>query len=435
MWEIISTFISSTILLISGIIFGIIIQKDKVKVTFKKNIILFQLICVLQTIIFLNFNGTLKTLIILLIYTVYFKYMFKTSIFKMIFILFLYIIILIIPDVLTLLIMTNIFGMSKEYYYDSFAGSIIANMITSILLIIFTFILKKPLRKIVDTEINYNIKIIILSAITLIPILLFFYTLVNEFKFNNNIMQYLIAMIVVIAILFTLIKQTIENGKISKEYDELLKYMTTFENEIEKQRILRHETKNEFLTVRAKICDKQETKEIIGYIDEILKEKIKVKQEEYAKFGYLPPNGIKGLCYFKVQEAEEKNIKVALNISKRIKNSTIYDLDTKQQKDFARILGVILDNAIEASEVSHKKQIGIEAYMNTNKEFKMIISNTYNNSIDKRKIGNEKISTKGKNRGHGLLLVKHIISKNKILKLKTEIRNHIYVQTIIVKKV
>ena len=65
----------------------------------------------------------------------------------------------------------------------------------------------------------------------------------------------------------------------------------------------------------------------------------------------------------------------------------------------------------------------------------MIISNTYNNEIDNKKIGKEKFSTKGKNRGHGLLLVKHILSENKTFELYTNIQNDIYTQTIIIKKV
>ena len=204
---------------------------------------------------------------------------------------------------------------------------------------------------------------------------------------------------------------------------------------MEKQRILRHETKNEFLTIRAKICDNQKSKEVVEYIDEILKEKITVNQEEYAKFGYLPPNGIKGLCYFKVQEAEEMGINVSLNISKRIKQSTIYELNTKQQRDFGRILGVLLDNAIEASNLSKEKQLGIETYNTLKNEFKIIISNTYSNKIDNSKIGIERFSTKGKNRGHGLLLVKHIINKTQLFELNTKIENNIYTQTVIIKKV
>ena len=208
--------------------------------------------------------------------------------------------------------------------------------------------------------------------------------------------------------------------------------MTIYEEEVENQRTLRHETKNEFLAIRAKICDKE--KEIINYIDEILGDTYSVKKEKYAKFGYLPANGIKGLCYFKVQKAEELGIKVSINISKKIKNSTVFDLDLKEQREFAKILGVFIDNAIEASSESEDKELGIEAYSNLENEFRMIISNTYNNEIDEEKIGKESFTTKGKNRGHGLLLVNQIIQKNNIFETKRNIKNDIYSQTIIVKK-
>ena len=245
--------------------------------------------------------------------------------------------------------------------------------------------------------------------------------------------MYLTAIVVLLFVLFSLIKQTIENSKLTKEYDNLLEFMISYEEEIEKQRVLRHETKNEFLTIRAKLEDKEAEKEILNYIDEILKEKIVVKQEEYAKFGYLPPNGIKGLCYFKTQEAEKKGINVALSISKRTKQSTIFNLETKKQREFAKILGVFLDNAIEASAESKEKQLGIEAHVIGFREFKMVISNTFENEIDKEKLGKERFSTKGKARGHGLLLVEHIMRNNHRFEIKTEIQGNIYSQTIIVK--
>ena len=64
----------------------------------------------------------------------------------------------------------------------------------------------------------------------------------------------------------------------------------------------------------------------------------------------------------------------------------------------------------------------------------MILSNTFDNSINKGKIGKEKFTTKGKDRGHGLLLVNHIVSKNKIFEISTKISNGIYVQTLKIKK-
>ena len=51
-----------------------------------------------------------------------------------------------------------------------------------------------------------------------------------------------------------------------------------------------------------------------------------------------------------------------------------------------------------------------------------------------KKIGKERLSTKGKNRGHGLLLVKHLVSKNDKFEIKTEVINGLYIQTITIKK-
>ena len=209
--------------------------------------------------------------------------------------------------------------------------------------------------------------------------------------------------------------------------------MTTYEEEIEKQRILRHETKNEFLNIKAQLIDNQQKDKIIEYINNILNDKIKVKFEEYAKFQYLPPNGIKGLCYFKVSKAQSKGVEVDINISSQIRESNIYHLDLKEQRLLVKILGVFLDNAIEASSICKEKKMGIEAY-SRNQEFKMIISNTYVNEIDINKIGKEKFTSKGKNRGHGLLLVKSIVKNHPIFEINSEVRNKLYIQYIKIKK-
>lgn len=214
-------------------------------------------------------------------------------------------VLLIIPDLIQLFLVTNVVGINKIVCYNEIAGSIISNLMVCFIFIIIVNIFKKMLRKVLNIEISNNLKIVILLLITFVGISLYFYIFASEFKIDGNSLPYFISMFILIFILLSLIKQTIENDRLMREYDKLLEFMTTYENEIEKQRILRHETKNEFLAIKAKLCDKQKDREIIDYIDEILKEKIIVNQEKYAKFGYLPPNGIKGLCYFKVQEAEK----------------------------------------------------------------------------------------------------------------------------------
>ena len=435
MWQIISDFVGNIILMSGALVYSTtIFGKEAVKVSKWNLLKVIVYISILHTLVLMLLTGTLKTIIMTILNMLFFMTILKKGKKESFLITFLYMILLILPDLVQLFFMTNILQLSKEFCY-SFAGSILSNVIITILLIAITFLLKKHLRKILNTKIENNTEIIICSIMIFICVGMFFHTVIKEFRFNDNIVLYLLFIIVLVVVLFSLIKQTIENKKITNEYDKLLEFMMTYENEIENQRILRHEIKNEFRTIRAKICDKQKNKEIIEYIDEIVNEKYEINKEKYAKFGYLPPNGIKGLFYFKTQEAENKGIKVSISISKRLKNSTIYKLNIKQQRDFGRIIGVFLDNAIEASVETKEKQIGIEVYVNDEDEVKLIISNTYNNQIDRTKLGIESFSTKGNARGHGLLLVKQLVNKNNVFDIKTEIQNNIYIQTLEIKKI
>ena len=77
--------------------------------------------------------------------------------------------------------------------------------------------------------------------------------------------------------------------------------------------------------------------------------------------------------------------------------------------------------------------MGLEIYYDKNKELKFIISNTFDNKIDIKKMGKEAFSTKGKGRGHGLMLVNYILEGNRIFDVKTEVSGNIYSQNLYVK--
>lgn len=433
MWQIINEYIILIIVMIGVYLFGKIVLEKKNNSSILKDVFLILLFAIPQTIVKINFTSVMKTSLMFVIDILYYKVQFKINTKQSIFLSFLYIVILMIVDLLQLLFIIYILNVNKEYCYNVYANTIFSNIIVLSFFSFSIFLLRDKIKKILGNEVEDNKKIIIFSILIFICTGLLFYTLIKELSFNNNVFLYLFAIIVLFIVLFSLIRQTMINNKITNDYDKLLEFMKTYEEEIENQRTLRHETKNEFLAIRSKICDKEKEKTIIDYIDEILGDTYSVKNEKYAKFGYLPANGVKGLCYFKTQKAEEQGISVSINISKKIQSSTICNLNTKEQRDFAKILGVFIDNAIEASAESKDKELGIEAYSNLDNEFRMIISNTYNNEIDEEKIGKENFTTKGKNRGHGLLLVNQLVKKNNIFDTKREIKNNIYSQTIIVK--
>ena len=430
MWQIVDYFCSSILYVLQSLYFMKCCINKKHEFSLQTVLLVVIISTIFYSLILYYFDGVIKNLLAVLIVIFIYMYLYKLSFTKSLFLTFIYMGIIMIVDLFYLFFSTKV--ISKEFSYNVLAGAFISDLIVFVLFFLIVFILKKPLNKLFDTQVDTDKKILIFVILTFVCVLLFFYTLIEKFRFTNDILLYLLCIIILILVLSNSIKQVIDNRRLSDKYDKLLEFMTTYEEEIENQRILRHEIKNEFLVVKAKILDSQDNEEIVHYIDEILKDKITVKQEKYAKFGYLPP-GIKGLCYYKVQEAENKGIQVSINISKKVKEFDISLLTLSQQRNFARILGVFLDNAREASYVSKGKLMGLEIYFDKDDGLKFIISNTFDNNIDIKKMGKESFSTKGKGRGHGLMLVNYILENNKIFNVKTEVNNNVYVQNLWIK--
>lgn len=424
--------LSSTLLILTLYTFGRIIIVNRRHKNIMIDVLILLGFILLNILVFKYTTGTIKTIITCLLYSSLFFCIFNIKLSKSVFTSIVYLILLVIPDLLILSTAIYILGISKEYYYSDFASSLLGNISVCLCLVIITYVLKKPLKKLINYNLSTNKKIIVMSSITLVMLAIFFYNLIKTFEFNNNIITYLVIIVMLICILLYLFKQKIENEKISKKYDELLDVMKSYESDIEEQRTLRHETKNEFATIKCKLQDKEDNKTIIEYIDSVIGEKEKAGSTKYSKFKYLPSNGLKGFFYYKFIEAEKKGINVSINISKQIENSFLKDIETKDFKDLARIIGVYLDNAIEASSTSEDKKLGIEMYL-IKEKIEIIITNTFNNEINLDKIGKESFSTKGKHRGHGLLLVNKILSENNMFEAKNEIRGNIYIQSLKIK--
>lgn len=424
--------LSSTLLILTLYTFGRIIIVNRRHKNIMIDVLILLGFILLNILVFKYTTGTIKTIITCLLYSSLFFCIFNIKLSKSVFTSIVYVILLVIPDLLILSTAIYILGISKEYYYSDFASSLLGNISVCLYLVIITYVLKKPLKKLINYNLSTNKKIIVMSSITLVMLAIFFYNLIKTFEFNNNIITYLVIIVMLICILLYLFKQKIENEKISKKYDELLDVMKSYESDIEEQRTLRHETKNEFATIKCKLQDKEDNKTIIEYIDSVIGEKEKAGSTKYSKFKYLPSNGLKGFFYYKFIEAEKKGINVSINISKQIENSFLKDIETKDFKDLARIIGVYLDNAIEASSTSEDKKLGIEMYL-IKEKIEIIITNTFNNEINLDKIGKESFSTKGKHRGHGLLLVNKILSENNMFEAKNEIRGNIYIQSLKIK--
>lgn len=118
-------------------------------------------------------------------------------------------------------------------------------------------------------------------------------------------------------------------------------------------------------------------------------------------------DGIYNLLTKKYNEAEEKDIKVNITF--------LLDLSTLHMKiyEFARILGILLDNAIEASSECEERIINL-TFRNDSKNSRelIIIENTYNDkNLDTEKIFEKGVSGKDNHTGLGLWEVRKLIKK------------------------
>ena len=134
----------------------------------------------------------------------------------------------------------------------------------------------------------------------------------------------------------------------------------------------------------------------------------------------LDPNiinnpGIYSLLTTKYSEAIEKQITVNLTF--------LLDLDKLNMKiyDFTRILGILLDNSIDASSESDEKILNI-VFRNDSKNNRniILIENTYNNKdVDLENIFNKGVTGKENHTGLGLWEIRQILKKNNNVNLHT----------------
>ena len=143
-----------------------------------------------------------------------------------------------------------------------------------------------------------------------------------------------------------------------------------------------------------------------------------------AKLNSIKVSSLKSLITNKVLVAQNNNIDVDINIQ-----GEINDLYTDEMQ-LSRILGILLDNAIEASlEVPDDKKIEMNI-IQIDKTTDIQISNTFNNTgTPIADFNKEGFSTKGTNRGLGLSSAHEIANKLNIL-LNTEIDGNTFIQNL-----
>lgn len=275
-----------------------------------------------------------------------------------------------------------------------------------------------------------SLSLFVTMAMT-IGIFALYNTFINSSSLSTLLFSNLFCLSVFIFVV-VFFKEKSSNNKIAIEYDQLLSYVKVYENEIEEKSKNQHEYKNQLIVIKNLISPRN--KKAIGYINKQLNAEAESEDRSWlAKLKYVPQGGLKGLIYYKIQEMLKNSITIFVDISPQLQEVNNNENINKYLEDISKVIGVYLDNAIQAVNELPEKYIILEFYLEDN-YIVFSLSNNYRNKINFDEVDIEGYTTKGYGHGYGLSLVKDILSKNNILTQQREMNGIYYVQKLYIKK-
>lgn len=268
----------------------------------------------------------------------------------------------------------------------------------------------------------------IYSILIIISVNFFIVSNFLELTFQKVFLINIIFMIIYLIILLFAIYNQNEKIEFKQKNQILINTLNEYEKMLDYQRIDNHENKNQLLVIKSMV--QKGNKKVIEYLDEIIKEKREDNEVIYSKAKMIPSGGLQGLIYQKMLLMQENNINVILNVSNNMRKIDLTNISSKINYDICRIVGIILDNAIDEILKFDKKNREIIISMYIENYFFIEISNRIKNQIDINKITEKGYTTKENGHGYGLCLLNKIIEKNDKISNKTRIVNNIFTQII-----
>lgn len=234
-------------------------------------------------------------------------------------------------------------------------------------------------------------------------------------------------------LIVTIIKSYLEKKDMEMRqdsYDKLQTYTNQIEDMYSSLRSFKHDYSNIMLSMSGYIeandmngLREYFTNEILPLNKNIAKSSAHLNQLMNIKITEL-----KSIISSKLLYAVELNIEVSIEVTEEISDIPIDSLD------LSRIIGIFLDNAIEAALETDSPSLRF-ALINLEKEYLFIISNTFfEKEIPYASLAKPNVSSKGANRGLGLYNAHAIISKYNHIFLDTEAQNENFVQRLQISK-
>lgn len=387
----------------------------RIKSKFLKYSIVF-MFSLLLFLIDLKVNVKIKIPVIYFFLIIMFKLIFKDKTFNTFLKTFLVYAVLIMCDFLIsiILIVLPSFQVSKDWLLLIFKG-IYTIVVSLIVFKIFEFdkfnLMFKIMTNIFNEKVNYFLFTILFLSFLGFYIISYY----NFFrKSAENFMFSFVLFCIFMILLVLLISEFFKIKTKDEEQKQLLKIMGDYEIILDKTRENRHEMINNLLVLKGE--KNKNSRRYNDILDELIKQYDTNKMSSYSGL-YKLPNGLKGLVYYKIARIKNNDVNFRTIISDKMYDE-FNNLDTKIYYKVCKIMGILIDNAVEASINSKEKTLLIYIYEQCNGNIVISIENSYNALLDIHDINKKGYSTKGKNRGLGLFIANRTIEEEKLLRLR-----------------
>jgi len=340
-----------------------------------------------------------------------------------------------ISEIIVVLSLSMIFSSDKIVdFLNTLKGFVVINIGVSIIMLILIMIKATNLSYSILCKITNVIKKRRLIIYTLLLIIVAnVLTYITYYRININIILIINTLLIIVYALITYytIKTDNKYQSIYNKYNLSLDTLRENESLLDDYKMYSHENDNTLKTIRNMI--ETNDKNVLNYINTVIKDKESHDEGIINKTSIIPISGLKALLYSKIKDMKKLEIGNELYVDKSIKSSDLINIDDETLLDVCKIIGVFIDNAIEATKDLEIKQIDVSLY-NEQDNIIIEVANTFSGNINIDKMTKKGFTTKGGKHGYGLSLVNTILEHNKKLKNIKQINNNIFIQTLEIKK-
>lgn len=341
-----------------------------------------------------------------------------------------------VTELISILILSGIFRCTLDNIINNTAYLVTFTFLQNLLILILVklsmFLISKFTKfNDISESITSNqiFSLILLIGLCLLPKILI--RGLNYYDYPTSFLVLSVIETVVMGIaIFVFFKRTVERDKAQSELLLSEMHNKTMVGMVDGVRTLKHDYNNIMQALSGYVSTKQYDK-LEEHIKKVLQECNVVNN-----FSVITPElfnepaiyGIMGAKYFL---AVDKDITVDLDVTCDFTKICF------SMPELSRILGILLDNAMEATEKAKQKYIRFEAKYDKRKNADVIkVINTYDTSIniDLDKIYEKGVSSKKVKSGIGLWEVKKLVKKNKSSQIFATIEGGKFVQNLIIER-